>query len=661
MSFSYAGQKFQSVLKWEKYRPKTQWATDEIHLKNEASPLEGKFSFEETPYLKEILDDSERNNIDMMFVFTATQWGKTTFLLIAGAKQLDDGDGRGLYVIPTQDMVSTYTKEKVDPFIGSIDAIMGKIENQRVETKAGKLESSLKVTPASSLRIAGNTAHTRSSFTVKYLYMDEVRLFKSGNVEELTGRTKAFEKYGRKIYGVSSKESDTCEATLTYEKMEIKKVHHTYCKDCENMFYAGSKDFGLISEDDYKKLFELEDVDFSFYEYKKYAVENISVVCPECGFRINNRQREHDIREKNTKFIITEGNIDKDKSIGYKSNTLYSLLTTLEAIASSLIEAKGDVDKLSRLYRDYFNEVYIQNVADIDVQEFLSISNGLPELQIPDNTWKLILTVDNQKDHLYYELNAYQYGSIKNVVAHGKVFGYGIGEDWEAIFEIIKQPFYDANEKAKYIDYIGVDRRGYNVDDFARTDEANQFIIRVMEYAEENGIDTENFIYGIEGVPKISGDMFYKVRLDKENTTQNGTPIKVLSMSNLKIKNRLSRHIGRAINKVAGEEKALKYSTKMMFINQSIIDEANERMEIAQKKGKEYKTPKDAYESHYTSEIYDAVKDIWLNDKQKRVDYADCGNMAECIALKNDVDLATPTEETNEEEFVEDMLDMFKQ
>jgi phage terminase large subunit GpA-like protein len=660
MSYSHNGQIFKRVLKWSKYRPSTKWAEEEIILSNEASPITGKFSFDETPHLKEILNDRENDNVEEQFIFTATQWGKTQTLFIQAGKMLDDGDGKGMLVIPTQDMVPTYVKEKIDPFLNSINAIKSKIENKRVETKAGKLESALKVTPASSLRIAGNTAHTRSSFTVKNLFMDEVRLFKSGDVEELRGRTKAFEKYGRKILGVSSKESDSCEATLTYKKMECKKVHHTYCSDCEEMFYAGSKEFGLISVEDYKKLHEIEDTEFEEYKYKKYAIDNIHIQCPECGYKITNDEREKDIREGRTKFIVTQGDPKKDKSIGYKSNTLYSLLTTLEAIASEIIDAGQDIDKLSRLYRDYFNEIYIQNATHIDIQEFLSISNGLKTGVIPKNTWKIILGIDNQKDHLYFELNAYQYGSIKNVVKYGKVYGYGIGEDWEFMREIIKTPLIDEDGNTRYIDYVGVDRRGYNQDDYARTDEANQFIISIMEWQEENGIEGD-FIYGIEGVPKISGDMYFKVREDKENTTESGKKVKVISMSNLKVKNRLSLHIGRSINKATGDEKASKYTTKLMYINQDIVDEAYDRADEATKKGKEYKTPRDAFESHYTSEVYDVKKDIWINDKQKRVDYADCGCMSETIALKQGVDLATPVEVIdNEGDFVEDMLDTFK-
>ena len=115
MSFSFVGKKFLSV-KWKEILPTVKWATTHITLTTEASPIAGALSFKETPYIEEILNDRDRPNIQEQFIFTATQWGKTSALFICAAKSLDDGRGKAMLVIPTQDMVSTYVKDKLDPF-----------------------------------------------------------------------------------------------------------------------------------------------------------------------------------------------------------------------------------------------------------------------------------------------------------------------------------------------------------------------------------------------------------------------------------------------------------------------------------------------------------------------------------------------------------------
>jgi len=649
MSFSFVGKKFLSV-KWKEILPTVKWATTHITLTTEASPIAGALSFKETPYIEEILNDRDRPNIQEQFIFTATQWGKTSALFICAAKSLDDGRGKAMLVIPTQDMVSTYVKDKLDPFLNGVDTIQNKIQSVREETKAGKLESALKKVPGASLRIAGNTRHTRSSFTVIDLYIDEARLFGRGHIEELRGRTKAFEKYGRKILCVSSKESDECEATLTYEKMKCKKVHKTYCKKCNNMFWAGSKEFYIPTIDEYIK--EHKETEFKFYDYSSWAIKKVAIVCPNCGHHIDNAEREKHIREKKTRFIVEQGDITKDTSVGYKSNSLYSLLTTMEAIANEIIDAKDDEDKLSRLWRDYFNEVYEIKRENVEIEDFLLISNGLKAGIVPKDTWKLILTVDNQKDHLYYELNAWQYGVVKNTVLHGKVEGYGIGEDWNAIFEMIDKAYPTETGELKYIDYIGIDRRGYKQSGVDRTDEANTFILKVMEWAEDNGIEGD-FIFGMQGVDKIGADDYIKVKLDKTNTTKSDKSIKVIVHSNIKIKNRSANMLARTIAKVKGEYGAERYTTKLMYINQDIVDSARERIEEANKRGKEYIPPKYSYESHYTSEVYNEKKNIWENPHQKRIDYKDCGDMSSAIALYKGVDTATPIEDFEDDSLID--------
>ena len=649
MSFSYVGNRFLEVAKWREILPTLKWATENIYLDTQASPIAGAYSTEKTPYAEEILEDRDRKNIQEQFIFTATQWAKTTLLFICAAKGLDDGAGKAMLVIPTQDMVSTYVKDKVNPFFDGIDVITRKIENVREETKAGKLESALKKTSGASLRIAGNTRHTRSSFTVKDLYVDEARLFGSGHIEELKGRTKAFEKYGRKIMYVSSKESDTCEATLTYNKMRCKKEHRTYCPKCKSLFWAGSKEFYYPKVEDYLKEKGIEQKDFKDYDYISYAIENVAILCPECGNKIDNETREQNIINKKTKFVTIQGDVTKDISVGYKSNTLYSTLTTLEAICLEILNAKGDEEKLSRLWRDYFNEVFEVKLDNIEIKEFTLLGNGLPAGIVPKDTWKLILTIDNQKDHLYYEVNAEGYGAIKNTVAHGKVEGYGIGEDWEAMKEIATKGYPTEDGGVRYIDYVGVDRRGYNEKDFARTDEANKFILEMMEWAEDNGIEGD-FIFGMEGVPKISGDAYVKVREDKINITKSGTPIKVISHSNIKIKTRLSMKMNRTIKKQKGDEpRAKEYDKKLMYVNNDIIKDLIDRMEKAEQSGREYKPPKSSYESHYTAEVFNPTKGVFENQHQKRVDYLDCGCMSEGISVYKGVDTATREEYSEED------------
>ena len=173
-----------------------EWCKANINLTTEASPsLPGWISFEETPWIEEILRDWTRDNVTQYNILASTQVGKTIIQLCCVSFELDTNPGQMQFTIPTDDGVSDFVSGKIDPFvIESIASIQSKVIKRKEDEKK-RLKGALKEVPGGKLFILGNTAINRRGKSVTRAFMDEVGLFKRGDVDELIGRVKFSETF----------------------------------------------------------------------------------------------------------------------------------------------------------------------------------------------------------------------------------------------------------------------------------------------------------------------------------------------------------------------------------------------------------------------------------------------------------------------------------
>lgn len=564
--YTFISDRIISSLEWTEFKETAQWCKDNIYLSGDVSPYTGMMSFDKTPWIEDILNDWDKPWIEEYDIMASTQVGKTTIEFCCISKELDTDPCMMQLAIPNDNDVSNYIAKKLDPFLNGIKTLKSKLLQRRDEEKS-RLKKATKEIPGGALFITGNTDTARRSNSVKNIFLDEVGLFGSGHVAELRGRTKFYEKTGRKIFIVSSRKYKGDEIELAYEGAYCKKELQIECKGCGKYFYPeGSKQFKFLTEEEYKKKHNLEKIEDRI-KYKREA-RNTGIVECECGYGTTSKDIEDLVREKKVKLVIVEGS-DEETRHGYKLNALATGLTNYSTIVEELIDATDDDEKLRTIYQDYFNEDYKIKHIEKEDSDMLLLGNGLAEYIVPKDTLAVYLTIDNQIDYLFAQITAIQYGMKVHIVYFGRIESWN---DAENLWNICQN--LEGEDGEQYMaSYMGIDRRGYNEGQISRTEEADHFV----DYMQNKwGNDR---IYAMEGHPDLSSGQPFIIRNQKDMSNQRyQLDIKIVKFSNVYIKHKLFKWIDRTIayNKAEEGEEPRGYDDKMIFINQDNIERDRE-------------------------------------------------------------------------------------
>ena len=611
--FKYIGKRFENSLTWEKELPLKEWCEKNIYLTPEVSPFPGYISYKNYPHVVEIMEDYTKTHVWQYTLLSSTQISKTTLQFSILAYELDNNPQVMLLALPSDKMVSDYIKLKLNPFLEGVKSLKEKFESYKTQEKL-RDKDTVKVVPGGQLHIRGNTSSNRRSVSAKTLMLDESALLSGGMADyaEWVGRTKAFEKAGRKVLNVSSpkafKEEEADVITQCYEQSYCKKEFHIQCKNCKEYFFPDASTFKFMSQREYKEKKGLKEEDeIDFIDYKRTASKTAHVECPNCMYKITNKDKDELVRNWNCKFVIVEGS-EEDSTYAYKVNALATYISNYETIAEIIIDADEDEEALAQIYVDYFAEQYKIEVEEIEEDDLLLIGNNLEEWVVPKDTLKIYITVDNQKDYFWVEVKAFLYGNISHTIWFGRI------ETWSDLEQLWNecQELYDEDGNDYMASYLVIDRRGFNEGGVSRTDEADEFIAYMQQtYGRDR-------FYVVEGHSVLTGNKPYVITtLNKDYKGKKDKPkdIKVIKFNNTYYKDKLFRYINRTIKTATGEAE---YNTNMYFLNQTIID--NDRA------NKNSLSPT----TMLTAEVWDGEK--YVKHKKKRNDIIDTSCMAFVLA-----------------------------
>jgi len=562
---SYHDTSLANILKWEKDISTQEWCEENVNLPTDAGPIPGMVRFDDTPHIEEVLKDFDKNHVWKQLLNWSTQTGKTFSMQCAWAKSMDTDPARVQWAIKNKNDVGDYLEEKIYPFLRGVDSLQKKIVVLSEEKKKKLKAASINI-PGGGTTFTGTTQAELRSKSAKYIFADEIALYDKGNFIELEGRTKAFERHFRKVMAVSSRKHKNDEMDVNYKTCETIKEWQTYCKECEEHFYAGSKHLKFLTKKEFMLENEQTEETYKVQQHVKQALKNVYIQCPNpgCKHQINNTEKDKQIHDRKYKFTIVEGDED-GATIGYKANALAVRITSLEIIASLLINAEyeGDNDVLDQFYIDYFNEFYERDIVKTNEEDLLLLGNGLKEWVVPKDTFKIYMGVDTQTDHFWYEVKAYCYGNVSHSISSGRVESFSNLEDiWEQGQNLI-----DEDGNSQMISKVGIDRMG------DRTYEVDTFV-EYMVAKWKNG--DENRIYATMGRAKLAGTAPYLFKNTKDmSTNRNKVDIKVIVMDTTYLKNKIALHIERTIaNRKAEtkEDKGFDYKTQLFLVNQDTIN-----------------------------------------------------------------------------------------
>jgi len=562
---TYIGDRTIDAYVWQVPLTTVEWSERNVRLNADTSPIVGMLNLKYSPHLIEMFNDYDTYGKWKFIGEFSTQCGKTLYLQCCMASKLDRKPTKLQWAIPNENAVADYIVDKIDPFIKGVASLSLKVEDHQQKEKARIKRTRIKVAGGDCV-FTGTSASSKRSKTVKELFMDEADLFEDGAMIELEGRTKSYEMFGRKVLATSSKKHPKGEIHKAGESCETHKEWHTTCNKCGHHWLAGSKDLKWETIKDYMKRLSLTEATFRHSDYKLSAIKDVYVECPDCKYHLTTQNKNQNIINGAYKFYITRGT-QEGKSVKYKGNALAMYFTTFETIAALTIdaEAEGTLDDMKQIYLDYFNEIYEQNTETVDKNDILLLSNKLSAMEIPEDTYKLYLTIDTQKTGFWFKVTAFEYGMRMHTIHHGFV------ETFDELELLMGYRFKDKHDKIYIVDKTLIDRMGIK----ERTVEVDAWIEDMIV---NNGM--EGMLYpsmGIQG--DASGRLWYYSTLTKDITTgeRRKTPVEAVKLNNTLLKNELQNYIDRGVKKAKKEEGYETAHARLFFINEDIVRNAENR------------------------------------------------------------------------------------
>lgn len=553
-----------------------EWAKRKIYFPSQdVSPILGAFQIKYSPQYVLLFELMDRPEVSDIYAKWASQSGKSLFEMICVGYKLDTEPANVLYMQPIKDDVPKILRLKVNPVLKCIKDLWQKFEDYKT-TEAIRTKDAIKQLAGGSLVVSGSSVKERKSLTVPMLVGDEIAEFDSGAFKEASERTKAFSKFFPKRIGVSTIVHPKDEICVHFENCEAIIEWRYICPDCNESFYPSRETFKFLAKEDYLKDNNISELDFDKIKYKKEALKDVYIECPCCKYKIDNRKKTELILQGGMEWHFVRGDLTAT-SYGADMNSLGSYFVVLEDLAEQLIDADEDAILLDTIYRGWFNAFYKSKTSEKSRSDLLSLGNNVKEWIIPKDTIPhgIYLTIDTQKDHFWYTVYAFQYGSTPNLVSKGKIWSF---DEIERLFE---REYYDMDGNVHYVSKLAIDYQGYVKKEVIQDENGNDVVIEDVDRMEEVkawavlymkrvGHDR---IFLTRGVDELTNQTEYSdFKLKVTDQTLNHTiEIKAWKMSNLRCSSILDQKIQKSIERRKSDNPE-EYEASLFFINQTDID-----------------------------------------------------------------------------------------
>lgn len=320
-------------------------------------------------------------------------------------------------------------------------------------------------------------------------------------------------------------------------------------------------------------------------------------------------------------------------------NSLGSYFITFETLAEELVKAGDVFERVEKIYRSWFNEFYERKIDTVDASDVLLLGNGIPKWEVPEDTVRIYMGIDTQKDCFWWEIKAYCYEMLEShSIAHGRAESFS---DLERIWEI-GQNIVSKHGEVLRIDKLGIDRRGYNQGEDRRTDEVDQWVRKMSQLWR---VGDENRIYATEGEPTLRGNVPFSIATRKDTTDNRiKVDIKVMKLSNLALKGAIRTSMTNTIESKKAEFPEDFMRVRKFYVNQDTID--------SDAKG----TTSVSYTRQITAEVYDGEVGGYVNPKQADNHLFDTSVICEAFAQKDQLYMEKKREDANMKEVLSNLV-----
>jgi len=353
-----------------------EYAEKYIVLPDTVADKSGPWSNEYAPHVPGILEPLRENKVHEITIMGSSQIAKTSALIIAIGYCIEFQPGPMQIMQPTEQDARDFSKDKLSPVIQSSTSLRKKVKASK---KAGNDSSTFRVMfPGGYLLIStSNSPSATRQRSMRRTFADDIDGFPVGTPEgdvvtRLEKRTTTFSDYLNWRSSTPTRERES--RIHEYYKKSSMGEWHVRCEDCDHEFQFEPEN--LVWE---------KDMD-AFGKITQHYPETAFYACPNCGVVINESKRKSMLRAGRWVHKHPE----RISHQGFFIGEISSVLSSFERVASEIIKAGDDEEKIEALTNTVFGKPYKKSyVQDLDplelfdkVEDYIDVDNPLIPNQI---------------------------------------------------------------------------------------------------------------------------------------------------------------------------------------------------------------------------------------------------------------------------------------
>lgn len=161
------------------------WGREKLTLRE--SPYGKRFAIEETPWLKEPLEQLPQNYIREIVLVCCAQGGKTTSLQIGTCWALAKQPAPTMLAMQTDDAAKKFSRQRLMPMIASCEELAATLPEDRHEKTVREI-----LFPSATLMVGAANESFLRAHSIRWLFCDEVSGWKEGLLDQARARTTRF-------------------------------------------------------------------------------------------------------------------------------------------------------------------------------------------------------------------------------------------------------------------------------------------------------------------------------------------------------------------------------------------------------------------------------------------------------------------------------------
>ena len=426
----------------------SEWADQYRRLSGSGSSEQGKWHTDRAPYQREIMDSFSQRGIHDITCMTAAQVGKTVMLSNMIGYVICVRPGPCLMVMPAEDDVDSYSKERLAPDIEATPALRERVFTGNDSTIR------MKKFPGGFLSLTGAISPGGlKSRPIQRLFMDEVDGYPaSAGVE---GDPVSLAKKRTQTFGTSA--TRVCMSTPTLKTTS--RIYREFLHGTQEEWEVTCKHCGEHSPilfDDIR----FEKTESGEGNQKEYDVTQAKWRCPKCGGMMD----EWEVKRAPARWVPHNPEALKRGHRSFHLNAFISPWADWKSECKKFLDSKDDPEMLKTFYNLELGLPF-EHKEVTAMPEMIWARRETYQAEVPNGVLVITIGIDTQENRLEYEVKGWGRKEESWGIQYGVIPGRADEETtWEMVDELLDREWKLENGKTLKAAVTFMDAGGHYFD-----------------------------------------------------------------------------------------------------------------------------------------------------------------------------------------------------